>query len=110
MARDWKCCRRWVGAGSLLAALGLLVLGQTALKSQLQGLTFLLYWSACLAATGVAVITALLDVKALQQRARTEQRDLLETALKDFRAEADQNALSAGRPAKPSLPGDRPKR
>lgn len=106
MAQDWKCRRRWIGAVSLLGALALLVLGQTALESKLQGMTFLLYWSLCLAATGVAVITALLDVRTLQHRARREQRDLLETALQDVQSGTDQSARTAGCSVKPTSPGN----
>lgn len=95
MRQDWTNRRRWIGAGALVIALGLLVLGQTALESRLRGENFLVYWSVCLAATGVAVITALLDVKALRHRARREQHDLLETALRNVQKGADQKAHEA---------------
>jgi len=38
----------------------------------------MLYWLGCLAFTGLALITALLDIWAVRRRTREQQRDLLQ--------------------------------
>ncbi len=88
MAADAQTVRRWFGALVLAAALGMLIAGETVLKGRLQNLGFLLYWLACFCLTGLAFLAALLDARALRQRARRQRRDLLETALKDIQSEA----------------------
>ena len=40
----------------------MLIWGQTILKPYLEGMGFVLYWLACLAFTGLALLTALLDI------------------------------------------------
>ena len=56
----------------------MLIWGQTILKPYLEGMGFVLYWIACLAFTGLALITALLDIWAVRRRTRKQQRDLLQ--------------------------------
>ncbi len=70
--------RRWFGVFFLLIAAGMLIWGQTILKPYLEGLGFVLYWLACMAFTGLALLTALLDIWAVRRRTREPQRDLLQ--------------------------------
>jgi hypothetical protein len=80
--------RRWFGALVLLAALGMLLGGETVLKGKLGGLGFMFYWLVCFALTGLAIVIALLDVRALQRQTRQEEQDLFETTLKEIQTEA----------------------
>ena len=73
--------RRWFGMFFLLIAAGMLIWGQTILKPLLEGIAFVLYWVACLAFTGLALVTALLDIWAVRRRTREQQRDLLQRIL-----------------------------
>ena len=70
--------RRWFGVFFLLIAAGMLIWGQTILKSYLEGIGFVLYWLACMAFTGLALLTALLDIRAVRRRTREQHRDLLQ--------------------------------
>ena len=56
----------------------MLIWGQTILKPYLVGIGFVLYWLACMAFTGLALLTALLDIWAVRRRTREQQRDLLQ--------------------------------
>jgi len=80
--------RRWFGAVVLLGALAMLVGGETALKDRLSAPGFLAYWLICLALTGMAILAAFLDVRALRERTRQEQHDLLENTLDEIKSEA----------------------
>lgn len=73
--------RRVLGGLVLLAALGLLIAGETILKRSLQGLGFLLYWMICLLLTGTAIVLAWLDACAVRQKGRREARALVERTL-----------------------------
>jgi membrane protein implicated in regulation of membrane protease activity len=88
MALDATIRRRWFGAVVLLAALGMLICGETELKGKLGDLKFIAYWLACFALTGLAIVVAFLDARALQRQTRQEQRDLFETTLKEIQSEA----------------------
>ena len=70
--------RRWFGVFFLVIAAGMLIWGQTIFKPYLEGLGFVLYWLACMAFTGLALLTALLDIWAVRRRTRQQQRDLLQ--------------------------------
>jgi len=70
--------RRWFGVFFLLIAAGMLIWGQTILKPYLEGIGFMVYWLGCLAFTGLALVTALLDIWAVRRRTREQQRDLLQ--------------------------------
>ncbi len=98
MARDLSARRRWFGAVVLLGALAMLIGGQTVLKDRLGALAFIAYWLVCLSLTGLAVLVAFLDARAVQRRTRQAQQDLLETALKQIESEAK---------SRPRQPGDR---
>ena len=89
MALDATARRRWIGASALLAALAMLILGETVLHERLRNIAFLAYWLVCFAFTGLAILAAFLDVRALQHRTRQEERDLLETTLKEIETDAN---------------------
>jgi hypothetical protein len=71
-----------------MAALGMLICGETVLKGKLRDLTFIAYWMICFALTGMAIVVAFVDARALRRHTRKEQRDLFETSLKEIQAEA----------------------
>ena len=72
----------------LLCALALLVAGETILKSRLDGVVFLLYWGLCFVLTGLAILTAYIDARALQIKSRKETRELLQTTLNKIQNDA----------------------
>ena len=78
-----KTLRRTFGAICLLAAIGMLVLGETALAGKLAPVAFLLYWLGCLAFTVLAIVTALADVRALRRETHDEQRQLIDRTLQN---------------------------
>ena len=88
MALDTSARRRWFGGLALLAAVAMLFCGETVLKGKLGILALLTYWLVCFALTGLAVVVAFLDVRALQRQIRREQRELLDSILKKIEAEA----------------------
>jgi hypothetical protein len=67
----------------LLMAGGMLIWGQTVLKSSLQDLWFILYWLVCTLFTLLALLIALLDLRAIGRRVRNEQRELVHRTLQD---------------------------
>jgi hypothetical protein len=97
MAIDATTRRRWFGAVVLLAALAMLICGETVLKGKLSDLTFIAYWLVCLALTGLAIVVAFLDARALQRRVRQEQRDLFETTHKEIQSRARPRPNRPGR-------------
>jgi len=88
MGLDARARRRWFGAIALGTALVMLIAGETGLKGRLSALGFLLYWLVCFALTSVAIFAAFLDVRALQNQIRREQKDLLDTTLRKIEKEA----------------------
>ena len=81
MPRSNDAVRRWTGAICLFLAAGLLIAGQTWLRNELDGFPFLGYWFLCFLFTILAMVCALLDLRAVRQRARAEQLDLIERTL-----------------------------
>lgn len=69
-------------------AVVMLISGETFLKDRLSAHLFLFYWLTCFVLTGLAMITAFRDLRALQERTRQQQRELLETTLKDIEVSA----------------------
>jgi hypothetical protein len=88
MALNATARRRWFGALILLTALAMLICGQTVLLGRLGAVAFVAYWLLCFVLTGLAVLVAFLDARALQRRTRQEQRDLFAATLKDIETEA----------------------
>ena len=73
MALDATARRRWFGGLVLLAALAMLVCGDTVLKDKMGLLAFFSYWLVCFALTGVAVLVAFRDLRAVLRGTRKEQ-------------------------------------
>jgi|SRR6516162_11749930 len=94
MGLDATARRRWLGALMLLGALGLLIAGETILKGHLDGMVFLVYWALCFVLTGLAIVTAYLDARALQTRTRREARELLENTLTKIQTDAEKKPRS----------------
>jgi hypothetical protein len=80
--------RRWFGALVLLLALGMLVAGETVLRGRFPSSAFLFYWLICLVLTVLAIAVAFRDVKESARKALQDQKDLLETTLKEIETEA----------------------
>ncbi len=88
MALDATARRRWFGGVIVLAALAMVIGGETVLKDRLGPLATLIYWLVCLILTSLAVCIAFLDARALRNRIRQEHRDLFDATLKKIQAEA----------------------
>ena len=82
-----KIQRRWLAAICLLAAITMLIAGETALKERLQPLGFVVYWSSCFILTGLAATLALIDAAKVRNEQRDEQRALIETTLQEIERE-----------------------
>lgn len=76
--------RRWFGLLFLTLAAGMLIWGETVLKPHLNGIWFLLYWMGCFLVTGLAILMALLDMRATRMKIQQEQRDLLKRTWEDI--------------------------
>jgi hypothetical protein len=101
MALDATVRRRWFGGLVLLTALAMLVCGDTVLKGKMGLLALLVYWMVCFVLTGIAVLVAFRDLRAVQRRTRQEQRDLFENIVKKIAAEAKAKPGRAGRNGSP---------
>jgi hypothetical protein len=88
MGLDATTRRRWLGAVVLFAAIGMLIAGQTVLKSRLRDAGFIIYWLLCFLLTITAILVAYLDVRAVQQKTQREARELLETTLSKIEKDA----------------------
>ena len=81
MSNSADALRRWLGLFCLAVAAGLLIWGQTILKPVLEGMAFILYWGICFFFTFGAILIAILDMRAVRQRTRKEQQELLQKTL-----------------------------
>jgi len=100
MGLDATARRRWFGAIVLALALSMLVLGQTILQDKLGKVAFVFYWAICFIFTGLAIVVAFRDVKAVKNEVRSEQRTLLESTLKEIESEARDKEKRARRNGK----------
>ena len=80
---------RWLGGICLVISIGMLILGQTVLKSRLQRESFVYYWLACTGFTALTMIFALLDFRAVRRRSRAEQKELIEKTLREMGRKRD---------------------
>lgn len=76
--------RRLLGAVCLTVATLMLALGLTVLRTRLQGEVFVCYWLACTLFTGLTMIIALLDLRAVRHRSQEEHEALAKNILKEF--------------------------
>ncbi len=101
-----RAVRRLFGAGVLLLALGMLILGQSVLQDRLQGMAFVSYWLCCFALTVLAMLVALFDVRRVRVRTHQEERELLQDTLRDIQSEAKAKSRRQKRsPGAGSKPG-----
>ncbi len=101
--------RRWLGGLALGAALAMLAVGQTVLAQRFDALSFLLYWTGCLGLTGVAIILAVRELRALQRRNLEEQRNLFHATLNQIAADAKSKPRRQGPARKPDSPSRGPR-
>jgi len=74
---------RWLSGALLVAALLMLLLGQTILAKSLTGKTFIAYWLGCFVCTGLAAVAAIIDFFSLQRRARIQQKEIMEKVFRE---------------------------
>jgi cell division protein FtsL len=66
----------------------MLVAGQSVVKDKLQGAWFLLFWLVCVILTGLAMVTAIRDARALLRSNREEHRELIKSTIEKIESEA----------------------
>lgn len=88
MSNSADALRRWLGLFCLAVAAGLLIWGQTILKPVLNGLSFIFYWGICFIFTFAAIVIAMLDMRAVRQRTRREQAELIQKTLEKMDEES----------------------
>src|SRR5947207_352698 len=83
--------RRVLGGLLLTAAAGMLIAGQTVWRSQLkeQPRVFVCYWAICFLLTGLTLVMALWDLRAVRQRSRQERAELVKKTWSDIVDEQD---------------------
>ena len=93
VTRDFR--RRALGVLFLLASLGMLVAGETLLRERLRErpMAFLLYWMGCFGLVGLTFLIALVDLVVVRRRVRAEQRELVESTLRQI----EQTQAAAGK-------------
>jgi hypothetical protein len=80
--------RRWFGALVLVAAVAMLIAGETVLDGRLDSFGFLIYWLACLGLTGATIFIAFFDARAVARRICQEERELLNTTFRQIKTDA----------------------
>lgn len=95
LSRDGR--RRWLGGICLVIAAGMVALGLTLLKERLTPKAFILYWSACMLTTGLAVIIALLDLRAVRLRSQREEVELMNQTLREIEQKKDERGAEKRR-------------
>lgn len=88
MALDQKRRRRLLGTVVLLAAVLMLVAGETVLKGRLSAGGFLIFWLIGIAFTLTAILIALRDVRALREETTHEQKELLKNTIEEIQSDA----------------------
>ena len=90
--------RRILGTFCLLAALFMLVSGETLFKNKLSLIGYLIYWLCCLAFTIAAIIIAFRDVRAIGRSVRKDHRELFDATLREIEADARNKRGGNGSP------------
>ena len=91
MPNSADALRRWFGLLFLALAFGMLIWGQTILRTRLEQhpKLFVFYWAACFLLTFAAIVTALLDLRATRKRARQEHENLIQRTLEEIEHQSD---------------------
>ena len=97
MEQNSNAVRRTLGIVCLVVPAGMILLGQTVLRSSLRGAGFLLYWLVCFLFTFAAVSVALVELRSVRRQTRKETRELLQRTLLD---------IEGKNPATPPAPDD----
>ena len=87
MGNGFGSVRRAFGTVCLMVPVGMVILGLTALKRSLDGLTFVVYWLICFLFTFAAIVVALIDLRSVQRQTREETQELFEKTLGDIEPE-----------------------
>lgn len=95
MGLDATARRRWAATLALAAAIIMLVTGQTVFRQDLQGRAFVVFWLSCFGFTFLAMLLAIWDARAVRQRTRSEQRQLLEGTVQDILKDAKDKSKQA---------------
>lgn len=67
----------------------MLVWGQTVLKARLDGIAFVIYWTACFVFTFLAMMTALLDIWLIRRKQRQDRKKLMKDAFTQIERPTD---------------------
>ena len=91
MAEKSDIVRRGLGAIFLLAALVMLVVGESVLNERLRShpLEFVGFWLACFAFVGLAFLMAMLDMAAVRRRVRREELELVASTMRQITREKE---------------------
>jgi hypothetical protein len=81
--------RRVIGAIFLVAAIVMVVTGETFLRDKLRAnpAYFVLFWMICVVLLGLAVLIAILDMAVVRRQIHDEQQELLETTIRQIERE-----------------------
>ena len=92
--------RRALGAFFLVVSVVMLIAGETLLGDRLRShpVEFLVFWMGCFVFVGLAFLMALLDLAVVRRRTREQQRELLESAMRQI---AQTKGLQSSRPPEP---------
>ena len=90
MEKDFGSVRRKMGMVCLAVPAAMVVLGQTALKTSLDGVVFLGYWLVCFLFTSAAMFVALAEIRAVRRQTRQETEALIEKTFDDVQREKDE--------------------
>ena len=99
MAEKSDMVRRGLGVFFLLSALVMLVVGETVLSERLrsQPWEFVVFWLGCFAFVGLALLMALLDMAAVRRRVRQEERELVESTIRQITEAKESKAANIRR-------------
>jgi len=89
-----KTWRRRFGGVCLALAIGMLLAGETVLKTKLTGGWLLCYWLGCFVLTALAAGAALIDAARVSQESRAERRALIENTLQEIEREKNSRPKS----------------
>ena len=79
----------------------MLLWGQTLLRPYLRGVAFLDYWLVCFTFTGLAMVTAALDMLAIRRDQRRQRKELIQRAIDNLAKKVSERSGEQDRSATP---------